>query len=582
MFEEVHKENQEDSQNNEIVMIHQPNDVTRSFSEDAEISSTFFASYHRLHELKMIRQIWKAFSNLEIQPLKLHKISNLILNSEALIHGTKDKKVILRCIQENIGSTRATEKILDFFVHPGKLKELIYKKNQLLGKCLGYPRNVFMFTVALLRLSLFYLDTIKDLAIYWRMREIFEGGNLVDSGILACSLFSLVFSYILVGLFIFQLTWRNKVFKLRDRFGHLSKALLLALISALFPFSIGVVIFISVYHDTQKQKIAASFQKDDNNKPSEIHQKMEDIELTIHKYFDTFVSLKMIEATVEGTIQAILLFTLFLSRFQPNSSRLGFLLYQGENSRDKLIFYISLPFTFVTILSSIIDYTNYKMKQSLNLKAKIVLTLSYVCFLTSTVGTFVIHILCCYSVSSKDSSRVFEVLSFTAVLVYFCVRWLFVFLFSQSQVQGFAGLDAWDKIFHVLFNTFVSIPLREAKDASMDRSRNHEWFGLLTCTLVLNLLLSSSGLVIKGASLEDFILLPGCLVCGSHLLGCLLLSVYYSKVHMFRSLNLGVSQHCHFLYQGLAPITLPEPGEQVRSPPITYLYLLFSSTGFSA
>ena len=169
-------------------------------------------------------------------------------------------------------------------------------------------------------------------------------------------------------------------------------------------------------------------------------------------------------------MQIIIMMTLLLSKSGFGRSNLGFILFEEQIWYKKVTFLLSIPISLITNLMGIVTYISERKDFSLGIKAKVFLTVAYLCFLVNGLAPFII---CFLSMLILTPYPFYQLGLLIVLIVTILLRYILVFVLSYNRVKGFLSLPTFTKVIHILANSFVPIPHRNWSQASKTSQASH-------------------------------------------------------------------------------------------------------------
>lgn len=499
------------------------------FVEENKESNTLYKQIRQSEE--RMKLLIRSLAYTFIEPQKFHEISCYIFNLEKQMQNKNKKKCII-FFQKMLGSDAASEKFMSSLKSPDCFTYLKYGWTILNDRinvnwCCG---SILKVILTLFSSSLFFLDVVKDLSLYFLLRKYLDENPTtadIEVFLVNLSLGCMIFSHIVIGLYCYY-NWEllfngTQTYSLCMRIAIFFGLLLL---SPLLPTIIAMN-YICI--TSEKETLISKYRKNwPNVKVSSLINEIDslDAHLTTNKKIHAIV--RITESMLEATPQ--LLVILLLSVWQ-----------NAQDSQNELchadVFGLSVLSSFLTITIAILSFNKMVKRDSIGFVGSIFLVMGYSFLLLAricAVGTIIspLHMLYFNMINKTnilnlaltvlnwvpilnvttiddrgspllpDHTWVPFYLSFTlqsllhpylpvaiaVIFLFLLCHVVFVFIYSQKHNPSFPSASLFDRLLHCAANIFVPLPFRDVRDKSQ-RRRFKEMQANILSSLVTSVLI---------------------------------------------------------------------------------------------
>ena len=452
----------------------------------------------------------------------MHQVTKDIIAEEERIHG--DSHQALKCLRVTCGSNEDIERLLSFRDGPGVVKKIKKFFDKRLDSIFNpgnldcyksFKRNVkyvTKFSIAIMKVCLFLWDTIKDLILWGILLN--NKKDDIDNTLLWLFFSSIFVAQAMVGIHITLNV--KKIFP-----GELNKCqtvVLVILMILLAPFTPSIVMFKATWYATKISQIIAEARNDSSCKPSQVLEKVEEIEVKQLEHQKIYAASRMIESTLETGLQLSITITIIITT--------DVLINKQDLSSRTSIFVISnIIYSVIMITSAVIGYIKVNKRGSIDLSSSIMLGIVYLLQLSASIGSLVLAF--CFATYQTKLPEIFYCL-IAILTIKWIIQGIFIF-FKPFKVDASVS----DKLLHILVNTFVTVPFRDLQDERQRSKTSEIFWGMVVNSTAFSAVILSSGLLYNGYDREVYIGLSPLPVV-LYLLSGLFLYLYYRMLHHWR------------------------------------------------
>ena len=326
------------------------------------------------------------------------------------------------------------------------------------------------------RAFLFIFDTTKDVLLwvflYSRLQAISDSGNsatlLIDgeffSAMVQFNLFTILCAQCIMGLYV--VFFARSMFSLPETMGK--RILTRCLLFLCTPFLPCLVILKVTRIKQEKMQMINQWNSCSTRSPTEVSSAVLEKKEEIRKNLTTYAVIKLIEACIESLPQLVLLAGYFF--ISLTDSRLLSISDDLDSNSGSVFFAFNLFFSFITLVTSIVNAINVLKLEQLSLTQKMVLFFSYGFQIVSRILPILSVVI--FTLNKQCTRKEALLLIFLPIFI----QWLVQYLISYITAPAFKHMQFFDQILHVLTNTFVVIPLRHSSDRKQQTHRSREMF----------------------------------------------------------------------------------------------------------
>ena len=265
---------------------------------------------------------------------------------------------------------------------------------------------------------------------------------------------------------------------------------------------------------------------------------------------DLYSTLRSIEVSFEAVPQMFIISTIMaVTYLLPNTSHLGLL---EENTVETYLqLGWSLLLSYGSVISGYLNSMNMKKDSQLDFTKKATLGLALSLQLLGRLLPLINIALSALPQTDLDSPKLNPALTLetTALLLLtpIFLHWIvLLFFYNTCEVPVFHQLPWFQKMIHILGNTWVSFPAQSLKQVDQHfKAKEHITLLVLsglniaaTCAAATLLMEDRTPRFWLGLpTQQEFVLFIGFPSILSHFLGCLVLLLYYNQCHTFRALG---------------------------------------------
>ena len=517
---------------------------------------------------------------LPLEPAVRHQLASFIRNQEQRLHGRR-KHRWMSCVRKKAGSSKASEKFVDFLDEPGLLKRATYTTEETISKLFRSSKDqktkldkvkdlassVIHAAIPQAKAAWYMVDYVKDTCffayLYHRLQFIIDPQFAWLQVLVYLQGSSILVAGTITGIVV----QTNKTILCLHRVTSTKVALALRIVFFLCTPVVPVIVILqTVKLSREKETLKDQFRKNSETSPSKLYQKHEQIDQEKRKVMCAYADLRTIESSTEAMIQVCLLFTFtMVHEFWEDWTGLGLFEYKRQERTYAFTFLIlSILQSFFTIILSTLSAMSARKNGQIDLKSKLLLGLSLVFQLAPHILRVVwtsLLALPWYNAGAGLGMTTASILLALPLLLH----WIsLVWLYTRLNITSFWSLPFKQKMLHLLANTWTVQPVRESKSKDQIQKSKEIAGSLLLTGLNLTITHTVTAFLIEDAvPIPDptlylvgvnreifskkrdlfliFNVLPATL---SFAIGCGLLLLFYKTLHPWRHLGKERERHC--------------------------------------